>query len=506
MSKQSPIQVSQDTNNRKHPIGIDESTSNSDNTNSSTNNKSSNAIENEGIALFDPSSNSNPSSPNRSSINIQCDRNLTLSQLTSNTNATNSSSSHSANHINNSILFPVLNESDKNTSALPEYLFNRKNDTISKEEKVKLRSKYICQYDIDDVVIDKEKQTVVSVGNLDTSIITSRMVSDFVKIKLGHGIPTDQRTVKKVFDILYTIKASGSTMNFLIKKQEANMKKKFRPSILKKDGTLFRVINVITSERGRSSFISTRKDFDRVDIDSNQIPHHDYWLHMLSLYNDILSFEYNNLTNFAVTDNSFFKSSLQSDENNPKIFDELTLEEFKSVVEYIIGKYKKTRQKKNVSGMHEPYARFADGKLWLLYLHELLVSIGNQALFDCCFVQLNKDVHLCSTTNIQDDISTSSKSLSPSKKRKTETELLQQKLIESKIESVTAFGNKTRKLERISLSRCLNEVMNEYIALNQNIKKMKKNKNKLKNWKKKENQKELIMIQTKIVMIQILMN
>ena len=124
------------------------------------------------------------------------------------------------------------------------------------------------------------------------------------------------------------------------------MKKRFCPSILKNDGTLFRVINVITSERGRSSFIATRKDFDRVDIDSNQIPHHDYWLHMLSLYNDILSLEINNLTNFAVTDNSYFKSSLQSDENDPKIFDELTLEEFKSVVEYIIGKYKKTRQKK----------------------------------------------------------------------------------------------------------------------------------------------------------------
>ena len=305
MSKQFPIEVSQDTSIRKYPIGIDDSTSNSDNIILSTDNKSSKSIDNPGIVLFDPSSNSNPSSPNRTSINIQDDKNYTLSQLTSNTNATNSSSSHSANHINKSILFPVLNESDKKTSALPEYLFNRKNDTISKEEKVKLRSKYICQYDIDDVVIDKEKQTVVSVGNLDTSIITSRMVSDFVKIKLGHGIPTDQRTVKKVFDILYTIKASGSTMNFLIKKQEANMKKKFRPSILKKDGTLFRVINIITSERGRSSFIATRKDFDRVDIDSNQMPHHDYWVHMLSLYNDIISFEFNNLTNFAVTDNSF---------------------------------------------------------------------------------------------------------------------------------------------------------------------------------------------------------
>ena len=32
MSKQSPIEVSQDTNNRKYHIGIDDSTSNTDNT------------------------------------------------------------------------------------------------------------------------------------------------------------------------------------------------------------------------------------------------------------------------------------------------------------------------------------------------------------------------------------------------------------------------------------------------------------------------------------------
>ena len=96
---------------------------------------------------------------------------------------------------------------------MPDYLFNKKNDSLSKSEKDKLRSNYICQYDIDDVVIDKGKNTVVSIGDLDVSIITSKMVSDFVKLKLGHAIPTDQRAVKKVYDILYTIKASETTMN-----------------------------------------------------------------------------------------------------------------------------------------------------------------------------------------------------------------------------------------------------------------------------------------------------
>ena len=101
MSKQSPIEVSQDTNNRKYPIGIDDSTSNSDNTLLSIDNKKSNSLENQGIVLFDPSSNSNPSSPNRTSFNIQDDMNYTLSQLTTNTNTTNSSSSLSTNHPKN---------------------------------------------------------------------------------------------------------------------------------------------------------------------------------------------------------------------------------------------------------------------------------------------------------------------------------------------------------------------------------------------------------------------
>ena len=99
-------------------------------------------------------------------------------------------------------------------------MFNRKNETISKSDRAKLRSEFICKYDIDDVVIDKDQMKVVSIGDLDLSIITSKMVSDFVKYKLGHAIPTDQRTIKKVFDILYTIKASGSTMNFLIKNKK----------------------------------------------------------------------------------------------------------------------------------------------------------------------------------------------------------------------------------------------------------------------------------------------
>ena len=63
--------------------------------------------------------------------------------------------------------------------------------------------------------------------------------------------------------------------------------------------------------------------------------------------------------------------------------------------------------------------------------------------------------------------------------------MLQQKLIESKIDSVTAFGNKTRRLERISLCRRLNEVMNEYIALNQDIKKMKKKQKQIKKLEEK---------------------
>ena len=71
MSKESPTEVSQETNNRKYSIGIDDSTSNSDDTIFCSENKNLNSIEKQGIVLFDPSSYSNTSSPNRASINIQ---------------------------------------------------------------------------------------------------------------------------------------------------------------------------------------------------------------------------------------------------------------------------------------------------------------------------------------------------------------------------------------------------------------------------------------------------
>ena len=115
------------------------------------------------------------------------------------------------------------------------------------------------------------------------------MLSDFIRNKLGHTITADNRTLKKMYKILYTIKSAGNTIKHLKKKQNASIKKRFKPGFLQYDGTLFRIVNVITSEQGGSSFISTKKDYDRVDIDSNSIPHYENWVHLLGLYNDTIS-------------------------------------------------------------------------------------------------------------------------------------------------------------------------------------------------------------------------
>ena len=149
-----------------------------------------------------------------------------------------------------------------------------------------------------------------------------------------------------MYKILYTIKSAGDTIEYLKKKQKASIKKRFKPGFLKYDGTLFRIVNVLTSEQGRSSFISTKKDYDRVDIDSNSIPHYENWVHLLGLYNDTISPQINSLSEFAITKSSYFTSHLKSEENNPKTHDELSVEEFKTVTDYIMTKYKISRQKK----------------------------------------------------------------------------------------------------------------------------------------------------------------
>ena len=115
-----------------------------------------------------------------------------------------------------------------------------------------------------------------------------------------------------------------------------------------------------------------------------------------------------------------------------------------------------------------------------------MISIGNQALFDCCFVQLNKNVLLNSNQETDDNDNSVNNGSASSKnnKRKSENDILQQTLIQSKIDSVNAVGNKARTLESIAMTRRFHEAVDRYITLTNEISILKKE---LKQLKKNEN-------------------
>jgi len=78
-------------------------------------------------------------------------------------------------------------------------------------------------------------------------------------------------------------------------------------------------------------------------------------------------------------------------------YDELTDEEFQQVVLYIAYWYRSARNKKNQSGNHRSFGVYCDGKTWLLYYHAVLHEIGDTALSNCAYPQLDSSIARTST-------------------------------------------------------------------------------------------------------------
>ena len=193
--------------------------------------------------LIDPSAYiPNPSTPNNNFVVINDNEVNVTSQITQVTNSSSSTNISNNNTTNTAPIFPNLqSNSSTETTPLPNYLFNTKGkSTLSKKEIANKKSEFICKtYSIDDVILNEETKSITCIGNLLPINITSKMLSDFIRNKLGHTITADNRTLKKMYKILYTIKSAGDTIEYLKKKQKASIKKRFKPGFLKHDGTLF---------------------------------------------------------------------------------------------------------------------------------------------------------------------------------------------------------------------------------------------------------------------------
>ena len=157
--------------------------------------------------LFDPSASiPTPSTLNNNFV-VTNDNELNVtSQITQATNSSNSTNTSNNNTTSTAPIIPNLQSNDSTETTLPNYLQNTKHkSTLSKKEIAIKKSEFIRKtYYIDDVELNEETKSITCIGKLLPENITSKMVSDFIRNKLGHTIASNNRTLKKCIK-LYTL-------------------------------------------------------------------------------------------------------------------------------------------------------------------------------------------------------------------------------------------------------------------------------------------------------------
>jgi len=136
----------------------------------------------------------------------------------------------------------------------------------------------------------------------------------------------------------------------------------------------------------RNEFVELRKSHDKDNADSrNPKPH--AWDLMHNLYcsdNDHLlilsSSAAQALLGFSVSPDIC------------RAYDQLDLEQFKAVVNYMVKLYPHSRNKKTVSGEHDHFGVYVGGCEYLLYFYECLKETGDTALMNCAYAELGDNV------------------------------------------------------------------------------------------------------------------
>ena len=172
------------------------------------------------------------------------------------------------------------------------------------------------------------------------------------------------------------------------KRKNKKSSRSTKPSALNLDGTLYRAINAITCESGRGLFCLTRKQHSRQDVDSKKA-HQSSWDGMHGIYSDSGNEDIGKLSGPALVGHKV-------DTNIASEYDELNVDEFQEVVLFILSHFKSARNRKNTSGQHKPFNNFIDGKSWILYFHNVIESVGDKALGDCTYAELDNDVKVTS--------------------------------------------------------------------------------------------------------------
>ena len=378
-------------------------------------------------------------------------------------------------------MFPTKNYPE----TVPAYMAAGKNSGVAlNKDTVRLRNEFICRYNFDDVVLTQDGKDIYSIGPLlyKSGQIRNQMLIAFLR-KNNQTVGDMQNKKEKVVQTLVHIvksRRNGSIRKekireSVVSKTGGSSNALTKPTFVTKTGTLFRAINVVTSEEGRPMFIRTRQNFGRNQLDNGTFPYFDIWNGLHKLYETADRYGRIGKANDCLVGVAIDDKAPSND------IDNLSVTQFKRTVEYVMAHYKRARNNKNKSGRHDHFAKFVHGKWWLLYLHNLLQQIGDSALSDCFYVMLPENV-LLTSDNQGDESSIDDQSLADScRKRKLMAENLRKKknLIETKTKSLAAIESRNRTITYTTSTSRINILEKELYEHQRDRRKVKKDIKKL---------------------------
>lgn len=254
-------------------------------------------------------------------------------------------------------------------------------DKASAKEKKARQLKWIEQMTMDHIVLTSDNNDVLSVGGVQWSGLKAYVKIAFIT-KNKIRVPSELRSNAKYGECIANTVKAEQYVKSTGKKKKDDSSPLTKPTCLTKDGTLYRIIEVITALVLNQYFQKTLLPFSRGDLDAvkkNTV----LWEKLHSSYADPDLYKkiamYDALLGYSI------------DESISAEYDELNVDMFKRIVEYIQAKYKKARNDKTTSGHHSHFSDYTSGNVWLLYLHTKLDEIGDTALMDCFYAELPDD-------------------------------------------------------------------------------------------------------------------
>ena len=272
----------------------------------------------------------------------------------------------------------------KKAAKKPKKKATKKNDkNESASDKKERQLNWIKQKKIGDVELTDDKTTVHAIAGAPWASMKAYVKKQFL-ITNDIKIPGDSRKSCEYGKIVANhLKAQQYTGSM---KSGAGGKKKTsdtkRPSFVTKEGTYYRLIEVITATVLRVYFQETLIPFDRANLDAvkkNTV----VWEKLHSSYADAEL--YKKIARYEAILGCGVGDSICAE------FDELDVEMFQEVTKYILAMYRSARNKKSLSGNHKQFSDYVGGNVWLLYLHTKLEEIGDTSLKHCFFAELPSD-------------------------------------------------------------------------------------------------------------------